>query len=222
MVHPRRTLVALIAAAVMLGVAGWYDGVMAAVQRDRTPSFELTQTAVAVPFLGFLMVVAGVLLLALLARWADSRLFDGVYALGGAFFVVLAILAWSGVVSITSSMTEDGPLNAVDTLAAALLLIGLADFGLAFRRRPAWAATAIRPSWQPEPCLLCGDDTSVGSPLYSDRLIAHHGDVTRYLCALCAQRARGGSRDVHQMSDEARKRLQDATFAFGSFMPGGH
>jgi hypothetical protein len=61
----------------------------------------------------------------------------------------------------------------------------------------------------------------VGSPLFFDRLVDRTGDEPRYLCSLCVQLAKG-SHEVHEMSDEARERLERATFAFGSFAPGGH
>jgi hypothetical protein len=74
---------------------------------------------------------------------------------------------------------------------------------------------------QPEPCISCGEDTSVGSPFYSDRLVDRSGGEARYLCSLCAQRARG-SREVHEMTDDQRRKLENAAFVFGSFAPGGH
>ena len=74
---------------------------------------------------------------------------------------------------------------------------------------------------QPEPCLSCGEDTSAGTALYSDRRVDRAADEARYLCALCVQRAKG-SREVHEMDDESREKLEKAAFAFGSFTPGGH
>ena len=72
-----------------------------------------------------------------------------------------------------------------------------------------------------EPRISCGDDTSAGSPLYSDRLVDRGGAEPRYLCSLCAQRATG-SRNVHAITDEQRTKLENGAFAFGSFTPGGH
>jgi hypothetical protein len=72
-----------------------------------------------------------------------------------------------------------------------------------------------------EPCISCGEETAAGSPLYSDRLVDRSGDEPRYLCSLCAQRATG-SRSVHEMTDEQRRKLENGAFAFGSFTPGGH
>ena len=74
---------------------------------------------------------------------------------------------------------------------------------------------------QPEPCISCGEDTSASSPFYSDRLVDRSGGEASYLCSLCAQRATG-SREVHEMTDEQRRKLENAAFVFGSFAPGGH
>ena len=76
---------------------------------------------------------------------------------------------------------------------------------------------------QLEPCTACGEDTAVGSSLFSDRFVAHRAGKTRYLCAICAASARG-SREVH--SDEEREREQDrlerAAFGYGVVATGGH
>jgi len=76
---------------------------------------------------------------------------------------------------------------------------------------------------QLEACTTCGEDTSVGSSLFSDRFVAHKDGKTGYLCALCAAAARG-SREVH--SDEERERdrqrLERAAFGYGVVAKGGH
>jgi hypothetical protein len=76
---------------------------------------------------------------------------------------------------------------------------------------------------QREPCSSCGEDTSAGSPLFSDRFVAQKGDQTRYLCSICAASVRG-SREVH--SDEERERdrarLERAAFGYGIVAKGGH
>lgn len=74
---------------------------------------------------------------------------------------------------------------------------------------------------QAEPCIWCGEDTSAGSPLFSDRLVGRKEGETTYLCSLCAGRLKG-SREVHEMTDEQRTKLEKAAFVFGSFAPGGH
>jgi hypothetical protein len=74
---------------------------------------------------------------------------------------------------------------------------------------------------QTEPCVSCGEDTSAGSPFFSDRLVDRTNGEARFMCSLCVQLARG-SREFHPMTDEERVKLEKAAFAFGSFAPGGH
>ena len=76
---------------------------------------------------------------------------------------------------------------------------------------------------QLEACTTCGEDTSVGSSLFSDRFVARKGGKTRYLCALCAARARG-SREVHSEEERERdgERLERAAFGYGAVAKGGH
>jgi hypothetical protein len=78
-------------------------------------------------------------------------------------------------------------------------------------------------SRQVEPCVSCGEDTSAGSPLFSDRLVASNDGARQYLCALCAAEARG-SHEVHSDEEWERRRenLEKSAFAFGSFAKGGH
>jgi len=76
-------------------------------------------------------------------------------------------------------------------------------------------------TYQTEPCISCGEDTSAGSPFYSDRLVDRSQGQPRYMCSLCVQLARG-SRKAHPMTEEERIKLEKAAFAFGSFAPGGH
>ncbi len=77
---------------------------------------------------------------------------------------------------------------------------------------------------QTEPCVSCGEDTSAGSPFFSDRLVDRTTPAARYLCSLCAQRSRGETREVHsdEERERAQKELEKGVFAFGSFAPGGH
>jgi hypothetical protein len=74
---------------------------------------------------------------------------------------------------------------------------------------------------QPEVCISCGEDASASSALFSDRLVDRKTGEARYLCWPCAHRAMG-SREVHEMTDQERERLERAAFAYGSFAPGGH
>ncbi len=68
---------------------------------------------------------------------------------------------------------------------------------------------------QVEPCVVCGEDTAAGSPLFSDRGVSTKGETRQYLCSLCAAEM-DPSREVH--SDEERemwrRRLESAAFAF--------
>ena len=79
----------------------------------------------------------------------------------------------------------------------------------------------VEPMNQPEPCMSCGEDTSVGSVLYSDRLADRHGREVRYVCSLCVRRALG-LRKRSGMTDEERQELEKAAFVLGAFGPGGH
>jgi hypothetical protein len=74
-----------------------------------------------------------------------------------------------------------------------------------------------------ERCIDCGEDTSAGTPLFSDRLVDRTGETPRYLCSLCAQRLRG-SRESHDDGERelAQRKLEAGAFAFGAFLPGGH
>ena len=44
------------------------------------------------------------------------------------------------------------------------------------------------------------------------------------MCSFCAERARGGGREMQSDAEreQARKDLEKGTFAFGAFAPGGH
>ena len=78
---------------------------------------------------------------------------------------------------------------------------------------------------QSEPCCSCGEDTSAGTPLFSDRLDVAQADGSLvWVCSFCAARARGGGREVLSDAEreQARKDLEKGTFAFGAFAPGGH
>ncbi len=76
---------------------------------------------------------------------------------------------------------------------------------------------------QVERCISCGEDTSAGSPFFSDRLADRTGDEPRYLCSLCAE-GEHATCEIHDDAEreEARKALERGAFAFGSFLPGGH
>jgi len=159
----RRTVGALLGAAAVLVVAGWYDTVVLhSILVTGGNSFDMTQTAVALP-VGYLLIAAGLLGIALLARWADSRLVDLAYLLVGAFFAFLFTLVWTVAVSVngappvlpdplpsflgqTLTTTESGTLNAVAIIGAAMLLVGASRLVLSLRHRPARGTASARPA----------------------------------------------------------------------------
>ena len=147
-------MAAILGAAIVLLVAGWFDTVlMAAVRRTEGATFDITQTAAALP-VGYVLIAAGMLAIVVLGRRADSRLVDVVYAVAGGFLTLLFTLVWTLAATINGAppvlpdplasfigqaytTAETGPLNAVAIIGAAMLVVGLADLGLALRRRPA-------------------------------------------------------------------------------------
>ena len=148
-----RVLGALVGAAAVLVVAWWYDtAVMPAVQRAQAASFDMTQLAAALP-VGYLLIAAGTLGIALLARWASSRLVEVVYVVVGTFWAFLFTVVWTvaagengappvlpdPLASALGQMyaaAETGPLNAVALIGAAMLLIGAGRLALSLRHRP--------------------------------------------------------------------------------------
>lgn len=151
--HRQRTVAAVLGAAVVLLVAGWFDTVlMAAVQRTEAATFDITQTATVLP-VGYVLIAAAVLAVLVLARRADSRLVDLVYAVAGGFLTLLFTRVWTLAATINGAppvlpdplasfidqaytTAETGPLDAVAIIGAAMLVVGLTDLGLALRRRP--------------------------------------------------------------------------------------
>jgi len=124
----------------LLAVAAWYDAaVMPTLQADGA-TFDPNQAAISLPVgLGYITLAAGVILVALLAHWADSRFVDVAYALAGALVAVLGTIAWSGVVGVVGVP----PVDALAVIGVALCFIGLSDLGL--RRRRAAGAARVFP-----------------------------------------------------------------------------
>ena len=151
--HRQRTVVAVLGTALVLLVAAWFDNVlMAAVRQTEGTTFDITQTAAALP-VGYVLIAAGTLAILVLARRADSRLVDVAYVVAGGFLTFLFTLVWTLAATINGAppvlpdpiasfideaftTAETGPLNAVAIIGAAMLVVGLADLGLALRRRP--------------------------------------------------------------------------------------
>ena len=149
----QRTVAAVLGAVLVLLVAGWFDNIlMAEVRQREAATFDITQTATVLP-IGYVLIAAAVLAVLVLARRADSRLVDVAYAVAGGFLTVLFTLVWTLAATINGAppvlpdplasfidqaytTAETGPLNAVAIIGAAMLVVGLADLGLALRRRP--------------------------------------------------------------------------------------
>jgi hypothetical protein len=75
---------------------------------------------------------------------------------------------------------------------------------------------------QTEPCSVCGEDTSAGSPLYSDRRVfVRHPAPPAFLCSVCAARA-VAERRRSGMTEDERRELEKGAAVFGAFAPGGH
>jgi hypothetical protein len=75
---------------------------------------------------------------------------------------------------------------------------------------------------QLEVCEACGEETAVGSPLYSDRRVVTDPTGRRtFVCSSCTRRIVAARRQ-EPLSDEDRQRLESGAAAFGAFAPGGH
>ena len=155
----RRSAVPALVAVLALLIGQWFDGSVladaaqrAVITLDVRPMFYLTSVA-------HLLTAAGVVALAV-AAWRSRSLFVGVgYAVVGAFVVFLPTLTWAFAVSangaptvapqpIASALVQwystlaTGVTGSVYTLAAAMLLSGLAVIGsvLQTQRRSTTAA----------------------------------------------------------------------------------
>jgi hypothetical protein len=74
---------------------------------------------------------------------------------------------------------------------------------------------------RPEPRVSCGEDTSIGSAFYSDRLVNRDDGESGYLCS-CAHGVLWTVAHGRGMPDAQRRELEKAAFVFGSVAPGGH
>ena len=74
-----------------------------------------------------------------------------------------------------------------------------------------------------ERCARCGDDVSIGSPLFNERHVIEGKGVRSFLCGPCdAEQRAARNRRRRGMTEEERHELENAANAFGSFAPGGH
>ena len=65
-----------------------------------------------------------------------------------------------------------------------------------------------------EPCAICGEETTVGSPFYSDRRVVDHRSGTRsFICSSCLAEAQA-KRGRRQFTDEETARyIENARLA---------
>jgi len=134
----RRTVPALLGAVALLVAAAWYDADVAPTLRQaQALPFDQRQAEISVPVgLGYITAAAGVLLVALLVRWADSRRVDILYALAGASCAVLGSILWTP----AGASYGTPPVEAVTAGGVALCLVGLGD--LAIRRHRSGVPTS--------------------------------------------------------------------------------
>jgi uncharacterized protein YlaI len=73
-----------------------------------------------------------------------------------------------------------------------------------------------------EPCAVCGEDTSLGRPMFEARRGTQRRNGTRvFLCSDC--QARTDPERRHQFSEEERRRLDEHAGLFGiAFNATGH
>ena len=70
-----------------------------------------------------------------------------------------------------------------------------------------------------EPCLVCGEETASGSPLYSSRSVVARDDVRGYACVDC--RAKASPERRHELRREELARLNESAAVFGAWWSGG-
>ena len=160
-----RKVVAIAAAAAIIGIAGWLDSVwLMGNQRTSQATFDVSQLFWSQAS-AYLLVAGAVLLIGLLARWARSATVGLVYALVGAFLAFLSPIVWTWAASINGAdpilpapivsfvsfvyPVEQGPVNAVAIIGAAMLLVGIASIISAIRDRAAAPAGVPNPVGQP-------------------------------------------------------------------------
>lgn len=164
-----RTATPLLAAGAVLWVSAWLDHTwLAEVQRQAGASFDPTAVVWTLG-LGSLAVAGAVLLLAILAWRSRSVLVATAYAVSGAFFTFLPTILWQfgasrngaapvlpepvAVVVNQVYVASTGPLNAVETVGAGMLIVGVAGLARSLRGRRVGRASAsvVGPEAPPQP-----------------------------------------------------------------------
>jgi len=74
---------------------------------------------------------------------------------------------------------------------------------------------AAKPTNGPsEPCLVCGEETAVGSVFYSDRwTVTRHDSSPGYLCSLCGARVGSSAKGRRLTDDELRSLVANGSVA---------
>ena len=147
----RRAAIPIVVAGAVLLLAGWLDGsVVRDIQAQAGAAFDPSGIVLAMS-LGSLAVAGSVLLLGALAWRSRSALVGAAYALVGAFFAFQPVIVWRFAAQINDTppvlpepiaqaisqiyFWSDGPLDAVGTIGAGMMVAGIAVLGRAFRDR---------------------------------------------------------------------------------------
>jgi hypothetical protein len=155
-----RTLAALAAAAIALVVAGWIDSTFARHAESRANAAGDVYGFATVEVFGSLLIAGSVLLMGVLAWRAASVVVGLAYVVVGGFLVALPWLFWNFALRTAPAVLPEavalalrnlfyltvggsdngyflngGPLNAVETIGAAMLIGGVAALARSWRGR---------------------------------------------------------------------------------------
>lgn len=155
-----RTLAALAAAAIVLVVAGWFDSTVARHAEQQANAAGDVYGFATMEVLGSLLVAGSVLLLGVLAWRSASAVVGLAYVVVGGFLVALPWFFWNFALRTSPPVLPEalalalrnlfyftvggsdnmyflngGPLNAVGTISAAMLIGGVAALARSWRGR---------------------------------------------------------------------------------------
>jgi hypothetical protein len=151
MVKADRPVIAIVAAGAVLYAGGWFDGqVMTEIRRQTGISFDPNGFMLALS-VGSLAVAGAVLLLGALAWCSRSLLVGAIYSAVGAVVAFLPVITWRFAAQINDNppllpqpiadavsrvyVWSNGPLNAMGTIGAGMLVIGILVVGRSSRGR---------------------------------------------------------------------------------------
>jgi hypothetical protein len=162
-----RSVLALVAAGVVLAVMAWFDSTIMHEARQRAAATFDPGGVQVLGSLGTIAEAGAVLLLALLAWRSRSRAVGAAYIVVGLFFAILPWFVWTfaaqsndtppvlpdplpGVLGDLYQATS-GPLNAIGTIGAGMAIAGVAVIrgGLRGRSVTPGPATASTPNGRP-------------------------------------------------------------------------